>query len=156
MNARILLLAALISAAAACQDKPATQSTAPAAADSVTAVQPLPDKQCYSYFSATDTVTVIVKGADSALTGSMVVMLNGKDRNIGTLAGKMIGDTLVADYTFQSEGVSSVREVAFLKKDGKLVQGYGPVEVKGDRQFFTDRSKLSFDAKMPLSNQNCH
>lgn len=40
-----------------------------------------------------------------------------KDRNKGTIKGMFRGDTLFADYTFMSEGVMSVREVMFLKKE---------------------------------------
>ncbi|MNY65786.1 hypothetical protein D3C86_2031100 [compost metagenome] len=67
----------------------------------------------------------------------------------------MKGDTLVGDYTFISEGVSSVREVVFLQKDGTLIEGYGDVVSTNDRVTFKDKSKLKFDAKNTLTKVDC-
>lgn len=142
----------------ACQEKPSADTEKTASDNLVTApkaVEPPPAKQCYTYFSTKDTITVILNGPDSALTGSMVYAISGKDKNLGTLKGKMSGDTLFADYTFQSEGVTSVRELAFIKKEGKLLEGYGPVDEKGNRAFFTDKSKIQFTGNIPLTAENC-
>nr|GFC68635.1 hypothetical protein [Tanacetum cinerariifolium] len=38
----------------------------------------------------------------------------------------MHGDTLVADYTFQSEGTTSIRQVVFLRRDIGFIEGFGP------------------------------
>jgi hypothetical protein len=67
----------------------------------------------------------------------------------------MKGDTLVADYTFMSEGVSSVREVVFLQKDGTLIEGYGDVVDANNKVSFKDKKKLKFDAKNTLTKVDC-
>lgn len=147
------MLGIVLAVAGGCGDHTGEKTSEPVAASTET---PVSDKSCYSYFSANDTITLILKGPDTALHGSLVYMLNGKDRNIGTLVGKMSGDTLLADYTYQSEGQSSMREVAFLRKEGQMLQGFGPVQVKDNHQYFSDRGKLQFSSNMALTNQHCH
>ena len=89
------------------------------------------------------------------VNGKLSYNITGKDRNEGTLIGNMKGDTLVADYTFTSEGVSSVREVVFLQKDGTLIEGYGDVVDANDKVSFKDKAKLKFDAKNTLTKVEC-
>ena len=89
------------------------------------------------------------------VNGKLSYNLTGKDKNEGTLIGNMKGDTLIADYTFMSEGVSSVREVVFLQKDGTLIEGYGDVVDANDKVSFKDKTKLKFDAKNTLTKVDC-
>src|SRR5215204_2296817 len=65
---------------------------------------------CYKYASETDTIELKLIHLGQSITGTLVYKLREKDRNMGTIQGRMQGDILVADYTFQSEGVSSVRQ----------------------------------------------
>src|SRR5262245_5499314 len=62
---------------------------------------------------------------DTLVTGSLVYKLAEKDANKGSLKGSLRGDTLVAEYTFQAEGTTSVRQVAFLIKDSTATEGFG-------------------------------
>lgn len=89
------------------------------------------------------------------VNGKLSYDLYGKDKNEGTLIGNMKGDTLIADYTFISEGVSSVREVAFLQKDGTFIEGYGETAVANDKASFKDKKALKFDAKNTLIKVDC-
>jgi hypothetical protein len=89
------------------------------------------------------------------VNGKLSYNLTGKDKNEGTLIGNMKGDTLIADYTFVSEGVSSVREVVFLQKDGTLIEGYGDVVDANNKVTFKDKKKLKFDAKNTLTKVDC-
>ena len=79
------------------------------------------------------------------VNGKLSYNLTGKDKNEGTLIGNMKGDTLVADYTFMSEGVSSVREVVFLKREGTFIEGYGDVVDSNGKVSFKDKSKLKIN-----------
>jgi hypothetical protein len=83
--------------------------------------------QCYAYRTDTDTVR----------------------------RGTMHGDTLLADYTFQSEGRQSVREVAFLRRDIGFVEGYGPVTEQQGKTVFKLPRTLHFDAKYMLLPVAC-
>ena len=89
------------------------------------------------------------------VNGKLSYNLTGKDKNEGTLVGNMKGDTLVADYTFMSEGVSSVREVVFLQKDGTLIEGYGDVVDANNKVSFKDKKKLKFETKNALTKVDC-
>lgn len=135
---------------AACQSgkQQAETSAQTAAADSSTA-------RCYAYYSDKDTIRLTITQAGEAVTGNLLYQLSGKDRNTGTLSGRVQGDTLLADYTFQSEGVESVREVAFMAKDGGLVEGYAPVAEQNGKMVFSDRNALTFTSTMLLSLVSC-
>lgn len=54
--------------------------------------------------------------------------------------------TLIADYTFWSEGRKSVREVAFLATDDGLVEGYGPVQEHSGNMRLIPGQPLTFNA----------
>jgi len=77
-----------------------------------------------------------------------------KDRNTGTFEGTFENNILIADYTFQSEGKESVRQVAFQLHGEKLVEGYGEVTADGTK--FIDISKIRFNSIMPLTKTNCN
>lgn len=89
------------------------------------------------------------------VNGKLSYNILGKDKNEGTLIGNIYGDTLIADYTFNSEGVSSIREVAFLQKDGTYIEGYGDVAEANGKVSFKDRKKLKFDVKNTLTKVDC-
>lgn len=89
------------------------------------------------------------------VNGKLIYIPYQKDKNEGIIVGSISGDTLIADYTFMSEGVSSVREVAFLKKDGTYIEGFGDVIESNGKFVFKDKTKLKFDLKNTLSKVEC-
>lgn len=121
-----------------------------------TTFTPAPNnKTCYAYQSATDSVMLTINAADQNVYGNLVYAYSGKDRNSGTFNGSMKGDTLFADYVFMSEGKSSVRQVAFLKKGAGFIEGYGDVQMEGGKMVFKNTSALKFSSAMPLQQQLC-
>src|SRR5690242_4917141 len=62
---------------------------------------------CYGYTSVNDTIILKLIYVGESITGTLVYKLHEKDKNMGTIQGRMQGDILVADYTFMSEGVMS-------------------------------------------------
>lgn len=111
--------------------------------------------RCYAYASAQDTLRLMVSGTGEAVTGTLVYQLREKDRNVGTLRGQMRGDTLFAEYTFRSEGVESVREVAFLLRDNRAVEGYGTVTEQNGKVRFVSGSDLKFGSAFVLTQTDC-
>ena len=108
--------------------------------DTLTVLPPSTDDPthfCYEYIANQDTVQLeLVVGPDDMISGDLLYQLSGKDRNKGTLKGVMDMDTILADYTFMSEGVKSVREITFLRKDSSLTEGYAAMEeADGKLQF---------------------
>lgn len=80
--------------------------------------------QCYAWNSKGSVIELSFNvNSHQEVNGKLTYNLVGKDKNEGTLIGNMKGDTLIGDYTFMSEGVSSVREVAFCKMKELLLKG---------------------------------
>ncbi|OIV41464.1 hypothetical protein [Flavobacterium johnsoniae] len=118
-------------------------------------VEPAGD-QCYSWKSNGSIIEMSFNvNSHQEVNGKLSYNLVGKDKNEGTLIGNMKGDTLIADYTFNSEGTSSVREVAFLKRENTFIEGYGDVVQANDKVTFKDKTKLKFDQKNTLVKVDC-
>ncbi|SDG93896.1 hypothetical protein SAMN05421827_11370 [Pedobacter terrae] len=111
--------------------------------------------QCYQYIKNRDTATLSLKTIDNKLTGTLGYNLYEKDKNAGTIAGIVKGDTIIANYIFQSEGKTSIREVAFLKKGNQLAEGFGDVQEVNGESKFKDQSKLKFDGSMTFEKIDC-
>ncbi len=126
MKNHALALIALGALLTACQQKPAN----PINIDSVAEEKKLTAnvEECYTYTKNRDTVALTLNQVGTAITGRLTYKLFEKDKNEGRVVGKIKGDTLLLDYTFASEGTTSMRPVAFLKQGDKLIEGYGPDE----------------------------
>ncbi len=110
---------------------------------------------CYQYATDKDTVTLNIMIQGVKVTGTLNYQFYEKDKNKGTIKGRMQGDLLIADYTFMSEGVSSVRQVAFRKGKGVLTEGFGEVQDDNGRMRFRSIDSLQFNTSMPLSEIDC-
>jgi len=78
-----------------------------------------------------------------------------KDSNKGKLEGKLYGDTLIADYKFISEGIESIRQVAFLIKDSMAIEGYADIEQKDGKTVFKNLKSLDFKHGLSLTKIDC-
>jgi hypothetical protein len=136
---------------AACREQTTPTTTEPAAPQAAAPAGP----QCYAYISAKDTVRLTLTTTQPTVTGRLSYRYFEKDRNEGTIRGTMYGDTLRAEYTFQSEGVASVREVAFLRRGTGFVEGYGDVVERGGATVFKRVSALQFTSTQPLVPVPC-
>lgn len=123
----------------ACQDKPQSET----------------QNQCFAYTKNRDTVMLSLKFRGDQVSGDLIYSLFEKDRNSGTVNGKMLGDTLLLDYNFGSEGRQSVRQVAFLKKGDQLKEGYGEVLEKNGKVEFKQPAGLKFDGIIVLHQVDC-
>ncbi|HMI01288.1 MAG TPA: hypothetical protein VK541_02330 [Pedobacter sp.] len=112
--------------------------------------------ECYAYVKNRDTVSMKLNIAGEEYTGELNYRFFEKDKSKGTFAGEMKGDTLIAEYTFDAEGMRSVREVVFLRKGSDLVEGFGDIEEKGSKVVFKDRSKLTFGDAVVLAKVSCN
>ncbi|MET0574110.1 MAG: hypothetical protein ABWZ79_22010 [Pedobacter agri] len=110
---------------------------------------------CYQSINNRDTAALTLNIDNEKVTGSLSYNIFEKDKNTGVIAGIVKGDTIIADYTFQSEGTTSIRQVAWLKQDNQLIEGFGDVaEVNGKTQF-KDVKKLSFSKSMIFQPIDC-
>lgn len=114
-----------------------------------------PVKLCFAYDHDEDLMGLTLNMNGTHVSGQLVYALSEKDRNSGMLEGDMHGDTLFADYIFASEGRSSIREVAFLKRDNYFIEGFGDVEKKDGKMVFKNRSALNFQSNFLLRSVPC-
>ena len=115
----------------------------------------LSEKHCYENYSEKDSVKLELITNENNATGTLQIKLFNKDGNKGTFIGKMRGDTLIADYIFMSEGTRSIRQIAYLKRNKTLIEGYGNVEAKDGKMVFKNIAKLNFNDITPLVEVSC-
>lgn len=139
----IALLFLLISFLA-CQNNAPHQKENEIVIDSAISTDPALSSYCYQKASNRDTVRLEYTMNGDSVNGFLSYNFYGKDKSKGTINGRMLGDTLLAMYTFFSEGVTSFREVIFLKKGNQMVEGYGEMKEQEGKMYFTDRRKNEF------------
>ncbi|TCD07063.1 hypothetical protein EZ449_14830 [Pedobacter frigidisoli] len=112
-------------------------------------------KECFQFIKNRDTASLSINKTDNTVKGNLSYNFYEKDKNAGTISGLVKGDTIIADYTFQSEGTKSVREVVWLKQGNQLIEGFGDVQEVDGKTKFKDISKLKFGASMVFSKTPC-
>ena len=154
MKKVILLSAVFISVLVSCKNEKEMEK-APVSLDGIDLKQV--SEECYSAIIKKDTISMSLnlKG-NQVVSGNLSYKFFEKDKNQGTLVGVIKQDTLFAEYTFMSEGVSSVRQVVFLKQGNTYVEGYGDVvdDNKG-KVTFKDINQLKFKGNIVLSKVDC-
>jgi hypothetical protein len=145
----------------ACNSKstdPAKNDTKETPAEEVKTDNPVnkgKEASCYRYFGNKDTVYLQLSEIYGMMTGMLLIKNHQKDQNLGTLQGKMIGNILVAEYSFKSEGKMSVRPVAFRKKGDDYIEGFGDVQDVNGKSVFKDMTTLKFDESRVFSKVPC-
>ncbi|RZK16174.1 MAG: hypothetical protein EOO86_15385 [Pedobacter sp.] len=137
---------------ASCQSKSTTSDTADT---SIGSTETANSSLCYQSIKNRDTASVTLNIEDDKVTGSLTYNLFEKDKNNGVIAGIIKGDTIIADYTFQSEGTTSIRQVAWLKQSDQLIEGFGDVEEVDGKTQFKNIGKLSFGKSMVFTKTDC-
>jgi len=115
----------------------------------------IPASSCYSSATGKDSVHLKVEVFPNVVTGNLSYNFYEKDSNKGEFEGKLYGDTLLADYTFMSEGKQSIRQVIFLIKDGNAIEGYGNMEEKNGKMVFVNQKEISFGKGLVLKKVPC-
>ncbi|MES2546025.1 MAG: hypothetical protein V4548_14165 [Bacteroidota bacterium] len=114
------------------------------------------NEMCYEGILNKDTVAMSLKMEGDKVFGTLTYNYFEKDKNTGTINGIMKGDSLIADYTFNSEGKTSIRQVIFFKKGNTLTEGYGEIiDNNNGKSVFKNLEKIKFDAKIILTTKKC-
>ncbi|ATL48029.1 hypothetical protein COR50_13105 [Chitinophaga caeni] len=116
---------------------------------------PQPDTLCYQFSNNKDLVSMQLFILGDNVNGKLEYAFFEKDKNSGTLVGNFHGDTLVADYTFKSEGIFSTRQVIFLRKGNEMIEGYGPMADQDGKMIFSRPDSIRFNENTPLYNIDC-
>lgn len=115
----------------------------------------IPASSCYSAVTGKDTVFLKVEKFPNVVTGKLLYKNYQKDDNTGTFDGILKDDTLIATYTFISEGKTSKRQIAFIIKDELATEGYGPMEEKEGQLAFKNTAQLVFGKGSQLKKVDC-
>ena len=115
----------------------------------------IPHSNCYIGVIGRDSIFLKIEQFPNVVSGTLEYKFYEKDNNSGEINGKMNGDTLVADYTFSSEGIKSIRQVAFVIKEDLVIEGYGEMEDKNGKMVFKNLQKLNFNTNTNLKKSTC-
>jgi len=121
----------------------------------VTGARPVALQGCYQMILKRDTANLRLNVKDSTVTGTLEYAFHEKDRNTGTVHGVLRGDVIYADYTFQSEGTTSVREVVFRVQGDALLQAFGDLTEQDGKVVFKDSARLQFQTVTPFLKVAC-
>ena len=110
---------------------------------------------CYRMVINQDTAGLKLEIKNDSATGSLYYHWKEKDHNDGTFTGTFRDSLLVGHYRFQSEGMTSVRQVAFKLRGDTLYQGNGEMIPNKDSFVFRDLSSLVFDVNHPFLKTAC-
>ncbi len=153
---KYFLMATCATLLAACSGDAGTKQVADSTITAETAVVAAAESStCYVRYQNQDSTYLDLHIKGDQASGTLNIIPREKDRNIGTITGLVKGDTILLDYTFQSEGISSVRQVAYLQKDGKLIEGFADVQEQNGKTNFKSLSDLKFDGSVVLEQSAC-
>lgn len=114
-------------------------------------------KGCYVAKLAKDVYTLDIESENNGAVSGILAFNNyQKDSSSGSFDGQLTGDILQGNYSFDSEGMHSDRQVIFKKVGDNFVEGFGPASVVNGKEVFSDPSKLTYDPKSTfVKTANC-
>ena len=111
--------------------------------------KPIGEQSCYIAIDGTDTAFLAINTfEDGKIDGDLLIKYTGKEQNVGTIAGKFSGDTLLVDYTFtvgESDKPTYKNPLALLKKDKQMILGVGQIETTLGRSYFVKGEPINFE-----------
>jgi len=110
---------------------------------------------CYEMIMKHDTATLALQIQDTLVSGDLNYRWADRDHNKGTIKGYVQDSLLIAEYTFESEGLISVREVVFKLKGDTLLQGFGDLTEQDGKIIFKQRDQLQYNGTFPFIRVNC-
>ena len=158
MKNTLFSLSFLMMMAVSCEKKPSDSVVKPdfdsAAVEEVSSdYEPIPTN-CYLATDGKDSLLLSYEDNLGTVTGKLRYKNFQKSSNSkGNISGLMDGDTLKLTYDFEAEGTKSSRELWFLKKDNRLLEGTGKYDESGN--FYTDYKSIKFDQGRTLNSIDC-
>lgn len=110
---------------------------------------------CYEMTHKGDTATLQLEVEDSLVTGRLAYRWYQKDANTGTIKGVLRDSLILADYTFESEGLTSVRELILKIEDTVLVEAFGDLQTKGNKVVFANPAAVQYMTDNPFVKVAC-
>lgn len=110
---------------------------------------------CYAIQNGKDSASLSIQLRDSTVTGNLVYLLHEKDSNRGTIKGVLRDSLIYADYTFSSEGMTSVREVIFKVQPDQLLEATGDRKEQSGHIIYAKKTALNFSTMPPFRKVAC-
>lgn len=157
---KIIFASALSVFLLSCEKKTEESTELQSTVDSVTVpessepLQPSTIQNCYLGVTGKDSVFVSVEDNLGTIIGKMRYKNFEKDSSHGEISGTQNGDTLKLNYVFEAEGMTSEREIYFVKKDGKLIEGIGEQKTEGNIATYSAPGKIKYEGH-ELSQVDC-
>lgn len=158
MSAKNIILLGFVMLCGSCNNEGKTSSEIKDSSNTEETTKIIPaslPSGCYAQIAGRDTANLQIENKDNSVTGSLSYNFFQKDRNDGTLQAEISGDILTGWYLFKSEGVISVRQVAWKIKGAELWQATGEMMEKNDTMFFSIPDKLKYDSTRPFKKVAC-
>jgi hypothetical protein len=118
-------------------------------------IKPILLAGCYAIQNGKDSASLSIELRDSTVSGNLVYLLHEKDSNRGTIKGVLRDSLIYADYTFSSEGMTSVREVIFKVQPDQLLEATGDRTEQAGRIVYTKSTALNFSVMPPFRKVAC-
>jgi hypothetical protein len=151
---RLLIISVVFFVACNSQTETKSENTADTLNNSVETSAPSING-CYMSILKQDTATLRINENAGLISGDLTYNRFEKDRNKGTFKGEIKDSLIIGDYTFQSEGNSSVRQVVFKISGANLIEGYGDINMNGDTATFKNISRLNYQNDQPFIKTDC-
>ena len=126
--------------------KPGNIDTLPTVKESV---------NCYRYVIKRDTILLQVREKGDSIRGTLSFDNYQKDSSHGDINGTINNDTVYVLYSFLSEGMRSVMEIALLRTGNSMIRGIGPMVNKGDTLLYKDHKTINYQAGQKLDMVPC-
>lgn len=111
---------------------------------------------CYVAHLQKDIYTLVIQSENNGIiTGALAYNNYQKDSSSGSFNGTLADNILLGNYSFDSEGMHSDRQVIFKKVGNSFIQGFGPVKIVDNKEIF-DSVKITYDPKSTfIKSDNC-
>ena len=152
------ILSILVIFCAACNEAAQPQESAVhanATDTTTTASTPIILAGCYQMTLKKDSAILDLNIQDTTVSGKLNYIFFEKDQNRGTINGVLRNDVIYADYTFESEGKTSVREVIFKISGDTLIPAYGELTLRDNKIIFANKQDLQFNDLHPFIKVAC-
>ena len=110
---------------------------------------------CYEMIISGDTAFMNIEQSSDMLNGTLKYKRKDKDNNNGKVVLTKTGNRAEGYYTFQSEGLKSVRQIVFKINNNSFAEGYGNIEMKNDTAVFKYPHALNFEEKHTFNKVTC-
>jgi len=110
---------------------------------------------CFSQINNRDTAWMQLDAKGITMTGPLSYRIFEKDRNEGTVQAEVTNGVLIGWYLFRSEGLMSVRQVAWKINKDQLWPATGEMKQRNDSMVFANEAALTYDSARPFIRVTC-